>query len=305
MTGTEIVISAAPRLERGGFMFKKFPNTIPLHSEIIYGPVRSRRLGRSLGLNILPTSYKLCSFDCVYCQYGRTSICTLDSAHRLDDLPTQDDFGKALESALHEHKEIDNITFSGNGEPTLHPQFAEMVDIAKRLKEEYFPKAKLGILSNSSTVSIDKVRQALAKLDFRIMKLDAGGLETFRKINHPCKGVDYKNMLNSLHSLEKVTLQTMFVDGGIQNTGEREIGEWIERVGQIEPINVQIYSLHRPPANSSLREVPVQKLREIAAEAEQTTGVPVEVIMAASPYRKKEKILEIGRVRCHKGKTRG
>ena len=268
-------------------MYKKFPNGIPLHSEVIYGPVRSRRLGWSLGLNISPTSYKLCSFDCVYCQYGWTSICILDSAHRLDDLPTQDDFGKAFKSALREHKEIDNITFSGNGESTLHPQFEELVDIARQLKEEYSPKARLGVLSNSSTVSIENVRRALDKLDFRIMKLDAGGLETFRKINRPCRGVDYKNMLNSLHSLEKVTLQTMFVDGGIQNTGEREIGEWVEKVGQIEPINVQIYSLHRPPANSSLREVPVQKLREIAAQAEQTTGVPVEVIVAAFPYRTK------------------
>ena len=268
-------------------MFKKFPNTIPLHSEIIYGPVRSRRLGRSLGLNILPTSYKLCSFDCVYCQYGRTSICTLDSAHRLDDLPTQDDFGKALESALHEHKEIDNITFSGNGEPTLHPQFEELVDIAKQLKEEYSSKAKLGILSNSSTVSLEKVNRALAKLDFRIMKLDAGGLETFRKINHPCQGVDYRPIVDGLKSLEKVTLQTMFIDGTIQNIGGREVTEWIERVGEIQPMKAQIYSLHRPPAEPSLRQVTAERLREIAVQTEQVTGIAVEVIIAESPYRKK------------------
>jgi len=260
---------------------------IPLHSGIIYGPVRSRRLGRSLGLNVLPINYKLCSFNCVYCQYGWTAVSTIDPADRLGDLPTPDDFGKALKSTLHEQKEIDNITFSGNGEPTLHPQFEELVDIAKHLKEEYFPKARLGILSNSSTVSNEKVRRALAKLDFRIMKLDAGSLETFRKINRPCREIDYGTMLNDLKSLNKVTLQTMFVNGSIRNIGNREVIEWMGRVGEIQPLKAQIYSLHRPPAESSLREVLSERLREIATQTEEATGVTVEVIIAASPYQRR------------------
>ena len=263
--------------------------TIPLQSDIIYGPIKSRRLGWSLGLNVLPVSYKLCSFNCVYCQYGWTDICTTDTVHKLADFPTLDDFGKALESALREHqdKEINNITFSGNGEPTLHPQFKELVDIAEQLKKEYFPKAKLGVLSNSSAVSIEKVRQALAKLDFRIMKLDAGDLKTFRKINRPCKGVGYRTILNDLKSLENIILQTVFVDGTISNIGEREVREWIERVDEIKPMRAQIYSLHRPPAETSLREVLAERLREIAAQTEEATGVAVKVIVAASPYSKR------------------
>ena len=263
--------------------------TIPLQPGIIYGPVRSRRLGRSLGLNISPIHYKFCSFNCVYCQYGWTTVCTLDTADKRQDFPTLDDFEKTLESALRQHKdeEIDNITFSGNGEPTLHPQLEELVDIAKKLKEEFHPKAKLGVLSNSSTVGMEKVHRALVKLDFRIMKLDAGNLETFIKINRPCPEVDYKAILNSLKSLDNVTLQTMFVDGAIQNIGEREIREWVERIGEIKPVKAQIYSLHRPPAASSLREVPAKRLEEIAAQTEATTGVTVEVIIAASPYRKR------------------
>lgn len=267
-------------------MLKSIMHTISLQPGVIYGPVRSRRLGWSLGLNISPTSYKLCSFNCVYCQYGWTTVCTVDTADRLDDFPTRDDFGKALESALHEHKKIDNITFSGNGEPTLHPQFEELVETAKQLKEEYFPKAKLGVLSNSSTVSIEEVRKALAELDFRIMKLDAGSVETFRKINQPVKGVDYGTILNGLRSLEKVILQTMFVDGAIQNIGDGEVREWIERVDEIQPMKAQIYTLHRPPAESSLREVSAERLRGIAAQTEVATGVKVEVIIAKSPYRK-------------------
>ena len=270
---------------------EKYSNmqTIPLQSGIIYGPVRSRRLGWSLGLNISPISYKFCSFNCVYCQYGWTTICALDTVDRLEDLPNSSDFERALESALHEHKdkEIDNITFSGNGEPTLHPQFAELVNIAKKLKEEYFPEAKLGILSNSSTVVKEKVRRALAELDFRIMKLDAGDPETFSKINRPCPEVDYLAILNGLKSLEGVILQTMFIDGAIQNIGEREVKEWMGRVGEIKPVKAQIYSLHRPSAASSLREVTAERLREIAAQTEGATGVAVEVIVAASPYRRR------------------
>ncbi len=260
---------------------------IALQSGIVYGPVRSRRLGWSLGLNVLPIRYKLCSFNCVYCQYGWTTICTTDPTYRLGDFPTPNDFRGALESALRETREIDNITFSGNGEPTLHPQFEKLVDIAKQLRNRYFPKAKLCILSNSSTVSIEKVFRALAKLDSRIMKLDAGGLETFSKLNRPCRGVDYRTIVNGLRSLENVTLQTMFVDGKIQNIGDREIREWIERVGEIKPSKAQVYSLHRPSAEPSLHEVPAERLSAVAAQTEEATGVPVEVIVAASPYRKK------------------
>ena len=262
-------------------------DTIPLQPGIIYGPVRSRRLGWSLGLNVSPTNYKLCSFNCVYCQYGQTAVHTMDTADRLGDLPTPDDFRQALENILCENKEIDNITFSGNGEPTLHPQFEALVDIAKQLKEEYFPEANIGVLSNSSTVNIEKVHRALTKLNFKIMKLDAGGLSTFRKINRPCREVDYEAIVNGLKSLEKVTLQTMFVDGAIQNIGDQEVGQWMERVGEIKPIKSQIYSLHRPPAESSLQEVAAEKLWEIAARTEKIAGVPVEVIIAKHPYRRR------------------
>jgi len=211
----------------------------------------------------------------------------MDIAGRLGDFPTPDAFKKALEDALHENEEINSITLSGNGEPTLHPQFEELVDIAKQLKEEYFPEAKLGILSNSSTINIEKVHRALTKLDFRIMKLDVGSLETLRKINQPCRAVDYESILSGLKSLEKVTLQTMFVDGPIRNIGDQEVNDWIERVGEIQPMKAQIYSLHRPPAASSLREVPVEKLEAIAARTEKATGVPVEVIIAKHPYRRR------------------
>lgn len=262
---------------------------IAFQSGIIYGPVKTRRLGWSLGLNVSPTTYKLCSFNCVYCQYGWTKICTTDTTEWQGDFPTPAEFKEALENALNEHrdKQIDNITFSGNGEPTLHPQFEELVEIAGKLKEKYAPQANLGVLSNSSMICVEEVRRALDRLDFKIMKLDAGDLTTFRKTNRPCKGTDYEAIVNGLKSLKNVTLQTMFIDGKISNIGDQEVKDWVRRVGEIKPMKAQIYSLHRPAAASSLREVPPEKLREIALQAEQETGVTVEVIVAAAPYHKK------------------
>lgn len=266
---------------------KAMKQGIPLKSGIIYGPVRSRRLGRSLGLNVSPVRYKLCSFNCVYCQYGWTDVSTLDTAPYAGDFPGVDDFTGALERVLIEQKSegIDNITFSGNGEPTLHPRFADLVDVAAELKKKYYPAARLGVLSNSSTVTMEKVRSALGKLDFRIMKLDAGNVETFQEINRPYPSVDYQAILGYLKSMADVTLQTMFVDGKFSNIGEPQLAAWVERVGEIKPIKAQIYSLHRPAAASLLKEVPAEKLGEIAARTEEATGVHVETIVAAAPYR--------------------
>jgi wyosine [tRNA(Phe)-imidazoG37] synthetase (radical SAM superfamily) len=266
--------------------------TIPLQSKIIYGPVKSRRLRFSLGLNILPIKYKFCFFSCIYCHYGWTKVHAIDATDSLGDLPTCDSFAEALESVLreHKHKKLDNMTFSGNGEPTLHPNFEELVNIAKRLRDKYNPKAKVGVLSNSSTLSLEKVSRALSQLDFRIMKLDAGDAMTFKKVNRPCSGVDYGTILKGIKSLENITLQTMFIDGAISNIGECELIEWMKRVGEIKPTKVQIYSLRRPlmaAAASSLREVSAAKLTDIAMQTEKATGVSVDAIVAAIPYSKK------------------
>jgi wyosine [tRNA(Phe)-imidazoG37] synthetase (radical SAM superfamily) len=262
-------------------------NGIPLKTGIVYGPVRSRRLGRSLGLNVSPVSYKLCSFNCVYCQYGWTDVDALDTAAYEKDFPTVEDFARTLERVLVEQRNegIDNITFSGNGEPTLHPRFADLVNVATALKERYCPAARLGVLSNSTAVAVENVRAALEKLDFKIMKLDAGDPETFQEINRPCPQVGYREILANLKTIRNVTLQTMFVDGAFCNIDDQQVAVWIERVGEIKPVKAQIYSLHRPSAASSLKEVPAEKLTKIAAGTEGQTGVEVEVIVAAAPYR--------------------
>jgi wyosine [tRNA(Phe)-imidazoG37] synthetase (radical SAM superfamily) len=250
---------------------------IALQPGIIYGPVQSRRLGSSLGLNVSPLSYKLCSFDCVYCQYGWTAAHTINVSNRFSDFPSPDEFTQALETALRSKVVIDNVTFSGNGEPTLHPQFEKLVDIARQLRDRYRPESKLGILSNSSTASLKDVARALNKLDFCILKLDAGNEEIFQKLNRPCPSVYYETIVSRLKSLTNVILQTMFIDGEIQNSGEREIEGWMKKINEIRPLTVQIYSLHRPSADSSLSIVPPKRLREIAKLTENITGVPIVV----------------------------
>lgn len=254
-------------------------DSIPLQHGIVYGPVRSRRLGRSLGLNVLPSKYKVCSFDCVYCQYGWTEAWCLNGNSNHYDFTLIEDFANSLEAALHKPMDIDNITFSGNGESTLHPQFDHLVDVAVDLKHKLKPAARLGILSNSTTAGNDKIRTALNKLDFRIMKLDAGGTDTFMKINKPCKAVDLEAIVEGLRKLDVVTIQSMFIEGVVQNTGNREISDWINRIKYIKPIKIQIYSIDRPPAEKLLLEVSKEKLMGIAEKTMQETGIPVEVFV--------------------------
>jgi wyosine [tRNA(Phe)-imidazoG37] synthetase (radical SAM superfamily) len=129
------------------------------------------------------------------------------------------------------------------------------------------------------------VRSALDRLDFKMMKLDAGDVATFQDINRPCPQVDYQKMVESLKSMENITVQTMFIAGAFQNIDERKIASWLKRVGEIKPIKVQIYSLHRPSAASSLQEVPAEKLKAIADRVEKETAVSVEAVVAAAPYR--------------------
>lgn len=261
-----------------------------IHPAIIYGTVRSKRVpGNSLGLNILPMKYKICSFNCVYCERGRANAFATEFKTKKVDLLSTDDFERALESALQESMQVDALTFSGNGEPTLHPQFEEIIDIAIRLRDKFVPKAKIGILSNSSTLEIERVRNGLNKLDYRMMKLDVGDVETFNKVNRPTPGVEFQMIVERLKTLENITIQTMFIDGNIQNINEKEIQAWINCLSEILPDNIQIYSVHRPPAEPSISEVSAKKLEQIAASVTKNIGLPVEVIVRDSPYRDRKR----------------
>ena len=219
--------------------------TIPLQRGIIYGPVRSRRLGRSLGINLLPTSYKICTFNCLYCQYGWTLIHGRILRDR-DAWPKVNEVYNALERSL---KEIspspDYITFSGNGEPTIYPDFPVIVDGVIKLRNDLAPSAKVAVLSNSTMVMDENILTALSRLDVKIMKLDCGAVECFKSYNRPAKGVHFEEMVKGLAKLENVTIQSLFSGGPKGNFYPENIEAWIDSVRQISPSTVQLYTLDR------------------------------------------------------------
>lgn len=248
--------------------------------DLIYGPLRSRRLGRSLGVNLLGADAKLCSFNCRYCQCGWTEHPMLKAAEPAD-VPSGEKVADALETKLQqlcrERIPIDVITFSGNGEPTLHPDFTAIVEAASDLRDSYVPHAKLAILSNSSTVHLPEVRAALQGVDLKLMKLDAGTDALVRRINLPAPGWDFATMLRGLTMLDGVMLQAMFVWGKAANTTPAAIREWSDRVAEIRPRGVHIYTLDRVPADPSVMPVSREVLESIAAYARRRAHVPVEV----------------------------
>jgi len=247
--------------------------TLSLQRGVIYGPVDSRRLGRSLGINLLPTSYKLCAFDCIYCQYGRTKVLTAKAEE--ESFPTVEVVLHEVEEALRQVPDLNYVTFSGNGEPTLHPHFDEMVKGVISLRDKLRPEVKTAILSNSALVGEEEVREALAKPDLRIMKLDAGDPLTWRAINRPVPSLDFETVIAGLRELEGVTIQSLILDGPVQNVRGKAFDRWVETLASIAAQEVQIYTTDRPVAEAKVEKVPKAILLEVAREAEARTGIPV------------------------------
>jgi len=247
---------------------------------IVYGPIPSRRLGLSLGVNILPLGSKLCSFNCRYCQLGWTPPPTFDPGRR-EDLPSPAIVVKALEEVLArlaaEGAPLDTITFSGNGEPTLHPSLEEIAQTSRTLRDRYVPRAKLAILSNSSTVGKEEVRRALQRFDLKIMKLDAGDEGMIRRLNRPFSPFSLEEVVEGLKALGEVILQSLFVKGRVSNLHPEVLAPWLERIGEIRPLLVQVYSLDRVPADPGLEKVERERLEAIARLVVERTGVKAEV----------------------------
>lgn len=237
--------------------------TIPLQRGIIYGPVRSRRLGSSLGINLLPVKYKVCSFNCVYCQYGWTRIHSKTPDYNAD-WSDMEEILKAVEKSV---KALASppayLTFSGNGEPTLHPSFGELVEGVIHLRNRYAPQTKIAILSNSSTVDDVGICRAISRLDVKIMKLDCGTETRFRRFNRPCKGIHLHQIVAGLRQLKEVTIQALFCAGPEGNYQSDQIDSWIELLRRIAPVQVQLYTLDRGYPSDKISPLPEEKLVEI------------------------------------------
>ncbi|HEY6223605.1 MAG TPA: radical SAM protein [Gemmatimonadales bacterium] len=229
----------------------------PFTGAIVYGPVRSRRLGQSLGIDLLPPRSKLCEFDCPYCDCGFTTARAPGTRW-----PSPDEVGQALRRALERAATApDWITLSGRGEPTLHPRFAVVVDRVLAARNALAPAVRVAVLSNGLAVAAPPVRDALRRLDARIMKLDPGPPE---RVNGAA--VDAERIARSYQALAPVIVQAMVVRGpGWDGSSDRSLAAWLPLVRLAEPEAVQLTTLSRPPADSRVENVPRERLQQMAA----------------------------------------
>ena len=230
-----------------------------------------------MGINLLPTSFKLCSLNCSYCQYGWTKELTNNAEKYIGHLPSVPEISQELRQALKSLTELDYITLSGNGEPTLHPDFSEIIDAIFEIREKLMPALKIAGLSNSTTCWQPKTRQALKKIELPIMKLDVGNESAFNRMNHGPPPVTFSEVMKGLRAFEDIAIQTMFVRGRVDNSTDSEVMSWTERLVEINPLWVQIYSLDRSPASKQLKKVDNPRLQEIANMAKEMTGLLIEV----------------------------
>ena len=237
---------------------------ISLQTEIVYGPVFSRRLGRSFGINLLPKKYKSCSFDCIYCQYGPTIDKTL--LPEKDNLPSVEQVLDAVEKALQKPRSLDYLTFSGNGEPTIHPDFIEIVQGVKDIRDRLRPNLKLALLSNASLVMDPSIVDSIALLDVPMMKLDAGDEDTFYPVNRPVETIKLQDIIDGLKEIEALIIQSALIGGEVSNVRGESFQTWIDALLEINPREVHIYSSERPTAEENVVKVDGEKLQRIESE---------------------------------------
>ncbi len=248
-----------------------------LFNDIIFGPIRSRRLGNSLGINLLPKNNKVCTFNCVYCECGwgdKSNIQTVNFHPASIIIPV---ISETMKRMAEQKNTIDSITFSGNGEPTMHPEFETITDAIIELRNRYYPDTIISCLSNSTQLHRSDVVAALKKIENPLMKLDTGIQETFLLINKPYLDLNINTVCKQLLQFSgKLTIQTMFLRGELEegdyidNTTEIEVNAWIERLNYIRPHTVMIYPIDRETPASNLQKIDIKTLESIAAKVRKT-----------------------------------
>ena len=234
-----------------------------LREKLVFGPTFSRRLGSSLGINLLPENGKICNFDCVYCECGWNKDGRGDSR-----LPLPEELRRELEAKLSECKSagtgIDSITFSGDGEPTLNPHFPEMIDITLELRDKYFPDSVISVLTNATRICRKEVREALMKVDNPILKLDAASDRMVELINHPACDYSVNDIVQDMKLFGgNFIMQTMFLRFPGFNTAEPEnLKAWMDIVRETKPREVMVYTLDREAPEQGLVKFTVDEMRE-------------------------------------------
>lgn len=235
----------------------------------IFGPVHSRRLGVSLGINLLPSDGKVCTFDCIYCE------CGFNADHRpKQPLPTREEVSRALEARLRQMQQDgpapDVLTFAGNGEPTAHPHFPEIMADTLALRDRYFPNAKVSVLSNSTFIHRPAVFDALSRVDNNILKLDTVDEAYIRTVDRPTGRYSVRSIIEGMKAFQgRCIVQTMFLKGSsegqdVDNTSDRFVLPWLDAVREIAPRQVMIYTIDRETPDHDLLKATPEELDRIA-----------------------------------------
>jgi len=245
-----------------------------LFDKIIFGPVKSRRLGISLGINLLPVDSKLCNFNCIYCECGwNTKVGKTKAVFHARNL-VYEQLEKKLLAMSQNNEALDVITYAGNGEPTMHPEFEEIIDDTIKLRDIYFPKVRIAVLSNATLIYKPQVFSALNRIDDAILKLDSAFPETIKLLNNPMGSYRMDRLIEQFkHFQGKLIIQTMFVKGTfegqvVDNTTDKELTAWIEILHQIKPRQVMIYTIERDTPSPNLEKVELADLIKISERLE-------------------------------------
>jgi len=244
-----------------------------LFDSIVFGPVTSRRLGNSLGINLLPADKKICSFNCIYCECGLTL-----HGSTVSGMPTRkevrNELGKWLKYNNRLRTPLDTLTFAGNGEPTLHPEFSAIVEDTVELRDRYNTGVKIAVLSNATRISNNSVFKALLKTDLNILKLDSGFEETINLINAPVARFNLGETIKRLKKFNgKLIIQSLFFRGrvnhqAVDNMTPQEIEKWLDAMELIKPESIMIYTLARETPVDGLVKASHKELQAIARQAE-------------------------------------
>lgn len=240
-------------------------NKVMLHfDDIVFGPIVSRRLGSSLGVNLLPSKGKLCNFDCIYCECGWNKDGAGDRV-----FPKYEDIEKALEEKMtklsSEDVQVDSITFSGNGEPTMHPDFPAVIDLTLRLRDRFYPDAKVSVLSNATLLGRKPIAEALMRVDNPILKIDGSSDELICKINKPVASYKLAEVVDNLKKFEgRFVLQTMFLKSQeFSTTGQEDLNRWMDIVRELKPREVMVYTIDRETPDKTLEKYSVEEMQKM------------------------------------------
>lgn len=237
-----------------------------LREDLVFGPIRSRRLGSSLGINILPSDGKVCNFDCIYCECGWNA-----DGRTSSPMPTAAQVRSRLEDKLAQlmldEVKLDSITFSGTGEPTLNPEFPRIIEDTLKLRDAYFPDVKVSVLSNATRIIVPEIREALRKVDNPILKLDAPREGLAAKINRPAPGYDIRRIVDAMKLFDgDFILQTMFLRSpDFDSSDEENLTDWMDIVRAVHPRQIMVYTIDRPTPSGDLEKFSPEFMKALLA----------------------------------------